>query len=213
MLSLPDPKSNPFLHESPPIRVAKPTPASLADLVVRLDRKQARRSKVFSAAGAAPVRWLRAEPRPSIQYAGHMATTAARDARLVGNAKAALQILRARSGHGMTTETCKTTLAHIMGVCTRTVGRYLADLIRFGYIETRARRGQGGLYTGLVVTLTEKVLPCFRKAPWLSGWLAQNMGTDQPVNGANPDRTELSHTNHSSKEFLFERRAPLERRP
>ena len=60
------------------------------------------------------------------------------------------------------TETCKTTLAHIMGVCTRSIGRYIAELIRFGYIEARVRRGAGGLYTGLVITITEKVLPCFR---------------------------------------------------
>jgi len=83
-----------------------------------------------------------------------------------------------------------------MGVCTRSIGRYIAELVRFGYIEARTRRGAGGLYTGLVVTITEKVLPCFRKIPWLAGWLAQN----RPEIGGNPDGTELSHTNHSQKE-------------
>ena len=201
MLTLPNPILNPHFHESSP---PKPTPAMLADLVVRLEHKAARRSRLFAgAASQAPARWFRPEPRPSVQYAGHMATTAARDRRLTPQAKAVLVVLRARCGNGTHTATCKTTLAHIMGVCTRSIGRYIRELIRFGYIETRTRRGEGGLYVGLVATITEKVLPCFRQVPWLAGWLAQNSTTSNlPANGANSDRTELSHTNHSYKEFL-----------
>ena len=201
MIALPNPISNPHFHESPS---QKPTPAMLADLVARLERKSACRERAFGGASrSSPARWFRPEPRPSVQYAGHMATTAARDHRLTPQAKAVLQVIRARCGNGTHTATTKTTLAHIMGVCTRSIGRYLADLVRFGYIETRTRRGAGGLYVGLVATITEKVLPAFRKLPWLSGWLAQNAATSNPpVNGANPDRTELSHTNHSYKEFL-----------
>lgn len=75
-----------------------------------------------------PTRWFRPEPRPSVQYVGHMATTAARDHRLTPQSKAVLQVLRARCGHGTVTPTCKTTLAHIMGVCTRSIGRYIAEL-------------------------------------------------------------------------------------
>ena len=75
-------------------------------------------------------------------------------------------------------------------------GGSFAELVRFDYIEARARRGATGLYTGLVVRITEKVLPCFRKLPWLAGWLAQNF----PDNGGNPDRTELSYINHPHKE-------------
>ena len=154
MLTLPNPILNPHFHESPS---QKPTPAMLADLVARLEHKSARRSRLFAgAASLSPVRWFRPEPRPSEQYAGHMATTAARDHRLVPQAKAALQVIRARCGTGTHTATTKTTLAHIMGVCTRSIGRYLADLVRFGYIETRTRRGAGGLYVGLVATITEK---------------------------------------------------------
>ncbi len=62
----------------------------------------------------------------------------------------------ARCGNGTSTATTKTTLAHIMGVCTRSIGRYIRELIRFGYIETRTRRGAGGLYVGLVATITDK---------------------------------------------------------
>ena len=201
MLTLPNPLLNRNFHESPsPI----PTPAMLADLVARLEHKSARRSRLFAgAASLSPVRWFRPEPRPSEQYAGHMATTAARDHRLVPQAKAVLVVIRARCGTGTHTATTKTTLAHIMGVCTRSIGRYIRELIRFGYIETRTRRGEGGLYVGLVATITEKVLPCFRKLPWLAGWLAQNAATSNlPTNGANSDRTELSYTNHSYKELL-----------
>ena len=96
----------------------------------------------------------------------------------------------------METATTKTTLAHILRVTTRTIGRWLRDLVRFGYVEASARIGRTGLYTGLHLKLCEKVLPCFRKLPWLTGWLAQNLGTI----GGNPDRTELSDTNHSYKE-------------
>ena len=182
----------------------------LADLVVRLEHKAALRSRLFArAARQAPVRWFRPEPRPSVQYAGHMATTAARDRRLTPQAKSVLVVLRARCGNGIHTATCKTTLAHIMGVCTRSIGRYIRELIRFGYIETLTRRGAGGLYVGLIATITEKVLPCFRKLPWLAGWLAQNA----PVNGAIPDRTALSHTNHSYKELSSCMRLQPERTP
>lgn len=203
---LPDPRSNPFLRESTPVRESpRPTPAMLADQIVRLERKSARRSRAF-AASSAPVRWFRPEPTPSIQYAGHMATEAARDRRLTPQAKALLQVVRARCGNGTTTATCKTTLADTMRVCVRSVGRYLADLIRFGYIETRERRGAGGLTIGLVVAITEKVLPCFRKVPWLAGWLAQN--AERPQNGRKPARTELSYTNHTLKDSSLKSGSP-----
>jgi len=182
----------------------------LADRVVRLERKAARRARLYAGASAAtPARWHRPEPRPSLQYAGHMATTAARDRRLTPQSKALLTILRARCGNGTRTDTCKTTLAHILGVCTRSVGRYVSELVRFGYIETRIRRGASGLHVGLAVLITEKVLPCFRKSAWLAGWLAQNL----PENGANSGRTELSHTNHSLKECPTQDRLHPSRTP
>lgn len=206
MLTLPDPRTNPFFSESPRSR---PTPAMLADRVARLERTAARRARVFAGIANAPARWHRPEPCPSLQYAGHMATTAARDHRLTPQSKALLTVLRARCGTGTRTDTCKTTLAHILGVCTRSIGRYVSELIRFGYIETRTRRGMSGLHVGLAVVITEKVLPCFRKLPWLAGWLAQNI----PADGAIPGRTELSHTNHSLKEFVLPRHLQPERTP
>lgn len=201
MLHLPEPRRNPLLRES---TISRPTPAQLADRVVRLERRAARRERAFGVqdtiSAQMPSRWFRPEPRPSVQYAGHMATTAARDHRLTPQSKALLQVLRARCGTGMRTETCKTTLAHIMGVTTRSIGRYVSELVRFGYIDTRVRRGATGLYTGLVVNITAKVLPCFRKLTWLAGWLAHSLAAE---NGGNSDRTELSHKNHSFKEHYF----------
>lgn len=214
MFQLPDPRNNSLLH--PMIRTndaaRKGGVVSLGDQITAMQNREARRKNLYwrldNPERSAPVRWFRPEPKASNQYAPHMATTAMRDRRLTPQAKALLVVLRARCGNGMRTETCKTTLAHIMGVCSRSIGRYVAELIRFGYVETKARRGEGGLYTGLVVTITEKVLPCFRKLPWLSGWLAQN----SPENGGNPDRTELSYTNHSHKESSFKTADRPERR-
>ncbi len=86
MLILPNPLSNPFFSESPShsARPPVPTPVLLADALARLERKAARRARVLSDPSRrnVPSRWFRAEPRPSMQYAGHMATTAARDQEL-----------------------------------------------------------------------------------------------------------------------------------
>jgi hypothetical protein len=200
MLTLPDPRRNSLLRESSPVKLSPP---QLADRLARLERLAARRERAFRRQDGAlrnePARWFRPEPRPSVQYAGHMSTTAARDHRLTPQSKALLQVLRARCGTGTRTETCKTTLAHIMGVTTRSIGRYVSELVRFGYIDTRVRRGVTGLYTGLVVSITEKVLPCFRKATWLAGWLAHNLAAET---GRKADGTELSYKNHSYKEHL-----------
>lgn len=193
MLVLPNPLANRIFSES---TCLKPSPAMLADTLARLERTSARRARLFAGLSSTPARWHRPEPRPSLQYAGHMATTAARDHRLTPQSKALLTVLRARCGNGTATATCKTTLAHIMGVCTRSIGRYVRELVRFGYIETRIRRGATGLHVGLAVVISEKVLPCFRKAAWLAGWLAANL----PADGAILGRTELSYTNHSHKE-------------
>lgn len=200
MISLPDPlcKSNRLESTS-----AKATHAALVDLIARRERKAARRTRLYAGASATiPARWFRPEPRISNQYAGHMSTEAPRDRRLTPQSKALLQVMRARCGTGRETATCKTTLAHIMGVTTRSIGRYIAELARFGYIVRSARHGANGLTIGIRVAITEKVLPCFRKSAWLAGWLAQNL-TVAPKNGGKPNRTELSDTNHSQKESYF----------
>lgn len=118
-------------------------------------------------------RHSRPAPNESRQYSGDMATTAARDDRLTPNAKAFLQVLRARCGKGRVTEFAKATLAAVMSRSARTIRRYLVDLERFGYITTEIRRTGRGLHTGLVVTITEKVAPFFEDLKGLAAWLAE----------------------------------------
>ena len=138
-----------------------------------------------------------------------MTTEAARDPRLARGAVSLLIVLRARVGNGTRTETTKTTLAHILGVSTRTIGRWLQDLVRFGYIAVRPRSGPTGLYTGLVLDIAGKVLPCFRQLAWLSNWIAHNV----MAHGEKRDRTELSDINHFSKDSYCRDRGRASRRP
>ncbi|KQT50269.1 hypothetical protein ASG43_21575 [Aureimonas sp. Leaf454] len=102
-----------------------------------------------------------------------MATTAARDDRLTPGARAFLQVLRARCGKRRATEFAKATLAAVMSRSPRTIRRYLVDLVQFGYVSTEIRRTGRGLHTGLIVTLTEKVLPFYEEAKGLAAWLAE----------------------------------------
>lgn len=159
-----------------------------------------------------PARHDQPAPADSRQYANQMATTAARDRRLVPEAKALLTILRARCGRGTRTETTKTTLSAIMKRHPRSIQRYLADLIRFGYITTTTRRGQGGLYSGLIVSMTEAVMPFYAKAKELAGWLTETADVLAPqlrLPRGFPDRTGLSPKNEPYKDssWLRSRRA------
>ncbi|MER0240028.1 helix-turn-helix domain-containing protein [Fulvimarina sp. MAC8] len=118
-------------------------------------------------------RHQRPSPNESRQYAQPMATTAARDDRLTPNAKAFLQVLRARCGKGRETTITKGTAGNIMARSTRTIRRYLIDLVRFGYVELSISRNHRGLHLGLIVKLTEKVMPFYEEARGLARWLAE----------------------------------------
>ncbi|WP_235919524.1 helix-turn-helix domain-containing protein [Aureimonas psammosilenae] len=102
-----------------------------------------------------------------------MSTTAARDDRLTPNAKAFLQVLRARCGKGRETTITKGTAGNIMARSPRTIRRYLVDLVRFGYIELSTRCNAQGLHLGLTVKLTALALPFFEDAKSLARWLAE----------------------------------------
>lgn len=108
-----------------------------------------------------PLRWAKESPIPSNQYAPNMATTAARDERLTPNAKALLTVLHARCAKTGVTETTKGTLANIFNRSTRTIQRYLQDLITFGYISADIRRSGRGLYTGLVIRIQNLTKPFY----------------------------------------------------
>ncbi|GGE24362.1 hypothetical protein GCM10011390_49720 [Aureimonas endophytica] len=128
------------------------------------------------AAKVARPRHTRPQPNDSRQYAAPMATTAARDDRLTPNAKAFLQVLRARCGKGRETTITKGTAANIMARSTRTIRRYLEDLIRHGYIETQIRTNRNGMHLGLLVTLTDLAFPFYETARGLARWLAETPG-------------------------------------
>ncbi|MER0240290.1 helix-turn-helix domain-containing protein [Fulvimarina sp. MAC8] len=118
-------------------------------------------------------RHRRPSPNESRQYAQPMATTAARDDRLTPNAKAFLQVLRARCGKGRETTITKGTAGNIMARSTRTIRRYLVDLVRFGYVELSILRNARGMHLGLTVKLTDRVAPFYEEARGLARWLAE----------------------------------------
>ncbi|RFC61988.1 helix-turn-helix domain-containing protein [Fulvimarina endophytica] len=154
-------------------------------------------------------RHLRPAPRESRQYAQPMATTSARDDRLTPNAKAFLQVLRARCGKGRETQITKGTMANVMGRSQRTIRRYLADLVRFGYVRLSISRNHRGLHLGLLVTLTEKVMPFYEEARGLARWLAETPAAlfepfGNVLNPAKPGVTVLSPRNQIIKDHSLE---------
>lgn len=131
--------------------------------------------------GRAPTkRELREEPRESRQYANHMATTAARDRRLVPMARVALQWIRAMAGTGIQARFTKYSMAEALGVSVRSAQRYIAALKQFGYLETQIRKNDRGLHTGLIAFITQKVLPFWRDDKRLGSWLMEVETLPQP---------------------------------
>lgn len=118
-------------------------------------------------------RHTRPAPAESRQYTQAMATGAARDDRLTPNAKAFLQVLTARCGKGRETTITKGTAGNIMARSTRTIRRYLVDLVRFGYVEVQTRANARGLHLGLTVRITDLVRPFFEGPKGLARWLAE----------------------------------------
>ena len=104
-----------------------------------------------------------------------MATPAARDDRLTPQAKALLQVIRARVGKGYETICTKGGLAGAISRSTRSIARYLRDLERCGYLKTSIRRDGRGYHLGLVLTITEKVLPFFAETKGLARWLGDSV--------------------------------------
>ncbi|MBP0618173.1 helix-turn-helix domain-containing protein [Jiella sp. KSK16Y-1] len=180
-----------------PKEVAAPHPTFTARAAIWRDQRAGlislaeaqRRSAAIGAAPTQPVartegargksrppvarpRHQRPSPNESRQYAQPMATTAARDDRLTPNAKAFLQVLRARCGKGRETTITKGTAGNIMARSTRTIRRYLIDLVRFGYVELETLRNSRGMHLGLIVRITDQVAPFFEEARGLAKWLA-----------------------------------------
>lgn len=162
--------------------------------------------KAQPAIGRAPTprpRHTRPAPNASRQYAPPLATTAARDDRLTPQAKALLQVIRARCGKGTQTTTTKGTLAAVLSRSTRSIARYLRDLEAYGYVSTSIRRTGRGFHVGLVVTVLEAALPFWSETKALGRWLAETAGSFMPFSAETPSdqgMTVLSPKNQRPKE-------------
>ena len=155
----------------------------------------------FQVSKNTPIRWGRQAPVPSDQYAPNMATTAARDERLTPNAKALLQIIHARCGREGITQTTKGTLANIMNRSTRTIQRYIADLVQFGYLLAHTRRNARGLYVGLVMRAGESTKPFYEDLGRTADILGQflRMGASETDVGVGySDKTQVSFKKQTS---------------
>ncbi|GGE11677.1 hypothetical protein GCM10011390_33500 [Aureimonas endophytica] len=202
-----------------------------ADGLISLAEAQRRSANIGRAAAVREARRLaparprhtRAEPNQSRQYARDMATTAARDDRLTPNAKAFLQVLRARCGKGRETTITKGTAGNIMARSTRTIRRYLVDLVRFGYVELAIAKNARGLHLGLTIRLTERVLPFYEEAKGLARWLAETpaalfrpfagkaLGLDRVTLLSSKNQTQTIHPPESSRPMARSRQAASEK--
>lgn len=133
-------------------------------------------------------------PPKSRQYVRSMATTWCHDRGLRGEAKALLPIIVAFCGRGRHCDTTKSFLATRMMRSSRSILRYLTDLIERGYIKTEVRRNMRGMDVGLRIWITQAALPFFAEDGPLATWLAET--SDSP---AKLGRTERSYNNDSSK--------------
>jgi hypothetical protein len=140
-----------------------------------------------------PTRWGREAPIPSDQYAPNMATTAARDNRLTPQAKALLQVLHARCAQAGKTETTKGTLANIMQRCERSIQRYIAELIRFGYISAVVRTNARRMYIGLEITITDLVKPFYEDFKRTAQLMADNITDYLVANYADMDHIDAAN--------------------
>jgi hypothetical protein len=180
------------------------------------DQHQKRRQRAKESAGkrgSDPGRWSNPAPPESRQYGADYSTEAARDSRLTMGAKALLQIIRARCGRTMQTAFTKGTMANLIGRSTRTVQRYIAELERFGYIKTEIRRGWGGLHSGLIVMISEKVRPFYARHEALAVWMIeQTAESSRQIAAVTRNtvktfgflgRTGTSHTNQINNNLLL----------
>lgn len=149
------------------------------EMAAAYQKRVARARAASGTIGCPPRRWARQQPRETRQYANAMSTEAARDSRLTPQAKALLQVLRARCGNGIETRTDKTTLADIMGRSVRSIQRYIQELVIFGYIASSTRSNERGSHVGLFIRLCQKVLPFWKDDRGLATWL-QQIGDELP---------------------------------
>lgn len=98
-------------------------------------------------------------PRPSRQYARATPTTVIRDTRLTPGARLLAMELRAVCGRDGLAVTTRRYLCHQLGVCMRTLARYLAELRAHAYVATVRVVGESGQTIGLQVECLDPLLP------------------------------------------------------
>ncbi len=95
----------------------------------------------------------------------------------------------------------------VLARSTRTIRRYLVDLVRFGYVELETRRNARGMHLGLTVTITQKVVPFYEEAQGLARWLAETPAAVfrpfEAVVSGSQGMTSLSPRNQSRKNLPF----------
>jgi len=168
------------------------------------------RNSASHAQSPSPARPRHSRPAPNVsrQYAPPMSTSAARDDRLTPQAKALLQVIRARCGKGTQTATTKGTLAAVLSRSTRSIARYLRDLEAHGYVRTSIKRTGRGFHVGLVVTVLEATLPFWSETKALGRWLAETAGSFTPFSTETSSiqgMTILTPKNQPIKDPLFKK--------
>jgi len=92
-------------------------------------------------------------------------------------------------------------LANVMNRSTRTIQRYVADLVQFGYIVAHTKRNARGLYVGLVMRVSEHTKPFYEDIKRTTDVISQffNLGASETdVYVSNSEKTPSS----SKKQIL-----------
>ncbi|EPY00701.1 helix-turn-helix domain-containing protein [Magnetospirillum fulvum] len=165
-------------------RAAELSPAE-AEAFEKTWRARAERAARAKAARTEQRRTRRARddnpgPTPSRLWAKAVSCDAARDRRLTMGARTALLIIRALTAKG--SRISRNGLAVALGVCVRTIQRYLAELRKHGYIRTRLICNRIGWVIAQAIEITERVLPHHfrpRLAASLADGLARCLGVSE----------------------------------
>lgn len=109
-----------------------------------------------------PKRYALKPKEQTHRYSKWMSVDAAEDPRLGHGAVRLLQLIRCLSGRATHLETTRASLGARINRHMKSVGRYLRELVKFGYLRITHRTNGYGMVTGLYIYLTAKVLPKFK---------------------------------------------------
>jgi len=181
----------------------------LADRQAFLNRQKRALETTWRIKGPLP-RSKRPHPIQGSQYSREMSTEAARSQRLTPNAKALLQIIYAYSGKRGWWSVTKTFLALSMGVSSKSVQRYLSQLVEEGFLLSDIEQVEKtGMVKGLFIRLTEKVFPR-HKLKYFQATLGKLDRTKLSLNNHYMVKSIIKYSRHEWKfmctnPFLFEK--------